>query len=517
MGEDIQGLIEKLHPLERKVVPFLNKHKQFNDLVKESKLKEIEVMRALQWLQNKQVLKINEQVTQVVSLDKNGLLYQKQGFPEKRFLKVLNNSKDLTLPMDEIAKKAKLDKNEINVCIGALKRKAAIDVLKDKGLKAKLSDNGKRLLEKDSLEELFIKSLKQPRDLEKLKDEEKFALNELKKRKEIIKLDVIKTISIKLSSLGKNLVQEKIEDTGVIDRLTPAMLKSGQWKNKKFRKYDVGINVPNVSGGKRHFVNQTMEYVKQIWLDLGFKEMEGNMIHTSFWDLDSLFVPQDHPARAMQDTFYIKEPKSGKLPKNFYKTIKAVHENGGDTGSTGWKMPWSEEKAKELLLRTHTTVLSAQTLHKLKTEQLPAKFFAVGKVFRNENLDWKHLFEFYQVEGIVVDPDGNFKNLIGYLKEFFGKMGYKDARIRPAHFPYTEPSAEIDVLHPEKDEWIELGGCGIFRPEVTKSLIGIEVPVLAWGFGLGRILCPYYGIKDLRDLYKNDLKQLREMKSWMRL
>jgi phenylalanyl-tRNA synthetase alpha chain len=168
------------------------------------------------------------------------------------------------------------------------------------------------------------------------------------------------------------------------------------------------------------------------------------------------------------------------------------------------------------MLRTHTTVLSVLKLQQLKKDELPAKFFNVGKVFRNEALDWKHLFEFYQIDGIVVDPDANFKHLKGYLKEFFGKMGYPDVRIRPAHFPYTEPSVEVDVLHPVKKEWIELGGAGIFRPEVVIPLLGEDIPVLAWGLGTGRIVSSYYNITDIRDMYKNDLKQLRDMKIWLK-
>ena len=95
-------------------------------------------------------------------------------------------------------------------------------------------------------------------------------------------------------------------------------------------------------------------------------------------------------------------------------------------------------------------------------------------------------------------------------------MGYCDVRMRPAHFPYTEPSFEVDVYNSRKKTWIELGGAGIFRPEVTKPLIGKEVPVLAWGLGMERIITEYFKITDLRDLYKNDLKQLRRMKAWMR-
>jgi len=501
-------LVETLHILERKTLAVLKEKDNLKSIVKASGLSEIEVMPALQWLSNKDLIKLDETAKELVFLDKNGEKYLKEGLPEKRLLKAITGE----ISIDEAAKKAGLEKEEINICIGTLKQKAAIDIKKDKGIFLSLTDNGKKLLEKESLEEQLLKK-RFPLSLEELKPEERFAFDNLIKRKQILKKDIIKEKFAELTSQGKEAQKNLGKVSETIDKLTPAIIKSGDWKNKKLRRYDIKINVPKISGGKTHFVNQVVDYIKKIWLDLGFKEMKGSMIQTCFWDLDALFVPQDHPAREMQDTFYLKDPARGKLP-SIYNKIKQVHENGGDTGSKGWQSLWSEEKAKELLLRTHTTVLSAQTIAALKKEDLPAKFFSVGKVFRNETLSWKHLFEFYQVEGIVVDPDANFRHLLGYLREFYKKMGYKGVRIRPAHFPYTEPSCEVDVLHPIKNEWVELGGAGIFRPEVVKPLLGEAIPVLAWGQGMERVMMQYYSITDIRELYRNDIGQLKNMKMW---
>jgi len=404
---------------------------------------------------------------------------------------------------------------EIGICLGTLRSKGAIEISKNKGVEVSITDTGNKFLEKSFPEEKFLKK-EFPINISDLKSEDKVTLDILKKRKEIVKINIVKIITAEPTEIGEQIIKQGISEKDIIDRITPAILRSGAWKNKQIRSYDVEINVPNISGGRIHFVNQAIQYIKRIWLDMGFSEMTGNMVQTSFWDLDALFVPQDHPARDMQDTFYIKDPKYGKLPANLVKNVKAAHENGFTTGSKGWQYKWSEEKAKENLLRTHTTVLSAQNIAKLRKQDLPAKFFSVGKVFRNETLSWKSLFEFIQVEGIVVDPDANFKHLKGYLKEFFSKMGFSDVRIRPAHFPYTEPSAEVDVFHPVKKQWVELGGSGIFRPEMVKPLLGIEVPVLAWGLGMERTIMEYYNIKDVRDVYKNDLKQLRESKIWLK-
>ncbi|MBD3252744.1 phenylalanine--tRNA ligase subunit alpha, partial [Candidatus Pacearchaeota archaeon] len=222
---------------------------------------------------------------------------------------------------------------------------------------------------------------------------------------------------------------------------------------------------------------------------------------------------QDHPVREMQDTFFIKNKKA-KLPdKKIINEVKKAHE-GEIKGSKGWGGKWSEKIASENLLRTHTTVLSAQTLAGLKKEDLPAKFFAIGKNFRNETVDWSHGFEFYQTEGIVIDENANLCQLLGYLKEFAKKMGYNKVRFRPHHFPYTEPSLEGDVWNEKRGEWMEVFAAGIFRPEVTEPLLGKPIPVLAWGPGFDRMLMNIYKINDMRELYKNDLNKLRTINFW---
>ena len=509
---DLKKLIQTLHPLERKVLPVLDTPNSVKEISKKTNLQDIEVMRALQWLQNKAIINLNEELNETISIDDNGKNYQEKGLPEKRFLQSI---KDQELSLEEIKSNLDLSNEELSISLGILKSKAAILIKKDKEIKVKITLQGKNLLDKGFPEEEFLKK-KFPINISELKDLDKLTFNNLKKRKKIIKVDLIKKRIPELTDLGKKIIKQGITEKDVLDCLTAAMLKTGSWKNKKFRHYDVKTNVPEIYGGKRHFVQQAINYIKRIWLDMGFKEMKGNLVQTSFWDLDTLFVPQDHPARDMQDTFYIKNPRFGKLPKSLSEKVKATHENGWTTGSKGWQYKWSENIAKENLLRTHTTVLSAQAIAKLKKDDLPAKFFSVKSVYRNETLSWKSLFEFIQVEGIVVDPGANFRNLQGYLKDFFKKMGFPDVRLRPAHFPYTEPSCEVDVWHPTKKEWVELGGSGIFRPEMVKPLLGFECPVLAWGLGMERTIMEYYNISDIRDIYKNDLKQLRETKIWIK-
>jgi len=495
---DIQKIALSLHPLERKVVPALKSHKILEEIMDHTGLQEVEVTRALQWLENKEALKIIKTESETINLGKNGLQYAKEGLPERRLSAEL---KDRDKSIQELTF---VTKEEAGISIGQLKKAGVISM-----------NQGKLHLEKElaeSLEEKFIKK-SFPLELDALEAQEKLAVANLRKRKDILVVDKIKHLSIELTDIGKELTCCQIKDD-VLERLTPHMIRTGEWKGKTFRPYDVKINVPKISGGKRHFVREALDYSKQVWLDMGFEEMKGNMVQQSFWNFDALFTPQDHPVREMQDTFFLNS--EGKLPdKKIVQAIKDVHENGVE-GSTGWGGKWDEEKSKQNVLRTHTTVLSAKTLSQLKEEDMPKKFFALGKCFRNEALDWSHLFEFNQTEGIVVDPDATFENLLGYLKQFFKKMGFEKARFRPAYFPYTEPSVEVDVWHPVHSKWLEIGGAGILRPEVVVPLVGKDIPVLAWGPGIDRLILDFHKINDIRELYTNNVDDLRSKKSWVK-
>lgn len=511
MLENIDNIIKSLHPLEIKVLNAIKSIKDLtlNNIQKESGLKEIEVMRALQWLSNKNIIKLETKKKRLIFLDTNGILAKNQGLPEKKliiFLKKKNN-----VDMDEIRKQFG---NIIGFSLGLLKKKAAIETeKKDNKLILKITPAGQKLFVKDTLEEEFLKK-NFPMQEKELKPEQKLALENLKKRKQFLRIENKKIPIIKTTDLYNKIIKKKLVSEAYIEKLNPEIIKSGIWKKMKFRPYDIHADVPLLNIGKEHFVNSAIDYIKKIWLSLGFEEMQGTKAQSAFWDMDSLFVPQDHPAREMHDTFYL-DVKPAKLPK-IYDKIKKMHEQG-DEDSKGWGGNFSKKVAEQVMLRTHTTVLSALHIAALKEKDLPKKFFKVDKVYRNEALDWSHLFELHQVEGIVVDENANFTHLLGYLKEFYAKIGYDKIRVRPAHFPYTEPSVEIEYFNEKKKTWVELGGAGMIRPEVTKMLFGKEIPVLAWGQGMERAISQYYDIHDIRDLYNNDIKQLRTIKSNMKL
>ncbi len=500
-----EKLIESLSPNERKILPFIEE-KNVEEICKKSNLDKVSVLRALEYLQNKKILKITTERKKIIEIGLNGALYLKKGLPERRLLHILSEKRIILLR--DAQKMSKLSDNEFKASIGALKKKALLELKNGKLiLNADKSEVSKKMLE-----ELFLESL--PLEYDSLSPEQLHAFNFLKNRKGIVQIKEDKSIKIEATELGKKLINSKF-DKDLIEQITPGILKKeANWRKKKFRRYDVTSPVPKISGGKRHFVNQAMDYARRVWMDMGFKEMTGDFIQSSFWVFDALFTPQDHPVREMQDTFFIKG--KGELPeKRIVNAVKQSHEKGVG-GSAGWKYSWNPEEARKLVLRTHTTVLSAQTLSKLKEKDLPQKFFSIGKNFRNETVDWSHGFEFYQSEGIVVDENANFRHLLGYLKQFFKKMGYEKIRFRPGFFSYTEPSVEVDVFHPLKKVWLELGGAGMFRPEMTIPLFGKHVPVLAWGMGPDRVITDYYNIKDLRELYKNDITKLRNMKFWVK-
>jgi len=503
---DINKLIESLSPHERKIIPYLEE-KEISDICKKSNLDKTSVMRSLSYLENKEIVKLEFTKKKIIEIGVNGALYRKKGLPERRLLNLLGEKRIVSL--EEAKKSASLSDDEFKASLGALKRKAMIELKNNKII---LNTN-KQEVSKKTPEEIFIEAL--PLDKDKLSPEQLYSFNSLEKRKDIIQIKEDKKAIIKITELGKTIINSKIKEDNLIEQITIDMLKKdSSWKKKKFRRYDLTSPVPEINGGKRHFVNQASDYARKIWTEMGFKEMTGNIIQQSFWNFDALFTAQDHPVREMQDTFFINK-KQEISEKEIVKKVKEAHEKG-TSKSKGWEYQWSEEEAKTLVLRTHTTCLSAQTLFKLKEKDFPQKFFAIGKCFRNETIDWCHGFEFYQTEGIVVDENANFRHLIGYLKMFYEKMGFKKIRFSPAYFPYTEPSLEINVWHPEKKVWLELGGAGILRPEVTIPLLGKAIPVLAWGPGFDRILMDYYKIKDLRELYKNNLKQLRKTKFWIK-
>ncbi len=340
------------------------------------------------------------------------------------------------------------------------------------------------------------------------------ALEKINKGKAIDSDMISALLSRKLIEEERETLEKKAERLVGKDvtSLTEELIKTGAWRKVRLRPYNVEVPGRKIYPGRLHVLSYYIGKIRKIFLDLGFEEASGPLIESSFWNFDALYQPQDHPARDLADTFYMKNPSATALPeKRIVDEVAKTHENGGITKSTGWGYKWSQAVAKQAILRTHTTAVSARSLAQLEP---PAKVFCIGRVFRNETIDYKHGAEFTQIEGIVADENVSFRDLLGYLKEFYTRMGFKKIRFRPSYFPYTEMSVEPEVYFEEKKEWMELGGSGIFRPEVTVPL-GIDVPVLAWGLSLERPIMLKLALNDIRNFYyKNDLEMLRSIKLW---
>lgn len=499
---DTKKLAESLNPAERKVLRVLGNYSSFHDIMKETKLKDVEVARALQWLQNKNAVKLKEEQKELVDLDENGIKYLKYGLPERKFLESIGKPSAFS----EIARISGLSDEEMAVSLGALKSKNAIEIEKGKEIIVTITDNGKHLLKRGFAEEQFLNE-KFPKELGSLNAEEKFALDSLRRRKKIVKVGLSKAIEAELTETGKKLLKEKIDDS-LIEKLSPSIIKTNAWKGKKFRRFDVKINVPSIFGGRKQHYRRFLDEVRQKFVALGFKEMAGPLVETDFWDMDALFMPQFHSARDIHQAYYVKEPRYGKLDGSLVKKVKQAHEDGFGTGSKGWRYEFDVKKTHRHMLRTQGTACSARMLAS-EDLQIPGRYFSIARCFRYDIVDATHLSDFFQTEGIVVEEGLNFSHLKGLLKMFAEEFaGTDQIKITPGYFPFTEPSAELHAKHPELG-WIELGGSGIFRPEVVKPLIGREVPVLAWGIGIDRIAMFNLGIKDIRQLFSHDLQFLR--------
>ena len=503
---EIKKLAESLNPTERKVVRVLDNFSSFHEIVKVTGLKDVEVMRALQWLQNKNIIKTKDEANEVVRLDENGDKYLKDGLPERRFLEVLVKPSSIS----EIGEKTGLSNEELTISLGTLKSKAAIEITKGKEVIVSITDHGKHLLKHGFLEEQFLRE-NFPKDVSSLSEEEKFVLDSLRKRKRIVKVELSKMINVELTETGRKILKEKPEED-LIERATPSLLKTGSWKGRKFRRFDVKINVPPIFPGRKQHYRKFLDEVRKKLVALGFEEMTGPIVESNFWDMDALFMPQFHSARDIHQGYYVKEPKYAKdLPEDKVKNVKAAHENGFSTGSKGWRYEFDVKRTSRHILRTQGTSCSARKLAS-KELKIPGKYFSIARCFRYDVVDATHLPDFFQTEGIVVEEGLSFKHLKALLKMFAEEFAEAEQiKITPGYFPFTEPSAELHAKHPDLG-WIELGGSGIFRPELVKPLVGREVPVLAWGIGIDRIAMFKLGIKDIRQLFSHDLEFLRNAK-----
>lgn len=496
MSSNIQEIANSLSLLERKLLPFLKEETTAKELALSSNLQDVEVGRALMWLGNRDI--IRTQVTQedFVVLFENGLLASKFGLPEFRILKELISGPKLVSQLESDT----LPLPEIMACIGILKSKQAASITKvDNEMQMEILPAGKALVEHNIYEpqKFFDANHSFPVSLNSLDQNTRSIVQELSKRKLMLKVETRKTNHVYLQPLGSHLIAANIDFSNVEEQLTDSMLKDGSWKDKTFRTYDIKSPVPNLSIlGRRHPAREANNILRDIYLNMGFEEMQGPWVESCFWCMDSMWIPQDHPARDVQDTFFIGQ--DGDLPNpQLVEKVRAVHETGGDTGSTGYQKPWDPILAKKLILRTHSTATSFRYLNDIGNKD--GKYFYVANVFRNEAVDATHLAEFVQAEGFVVGDNLTLSDLMGFIKEFYARLGITKIRFKPTYNPYTEPSLEAHYFDEKKGKWYALINSGIFRPE-SLAPYGITKSVIAWGMGASRVAALLNHKNNLREL-----------------
>ena len=423
------------------------------------------VNRAALELEKQDILEIHEEKKETYTVTETGIEVIETGSPEYQLARKVK---------DEPEKMGNLQDINLDVALGKARQKNWITI----------EDGEVRLVQ----------------DFEDIEDEVSEKLEKKDFSKDLVERGLVETEeknvrTLVLTEKGKELDSDTIEE-----------------------KFDVEAHAETPRTGKKHYYRNILQYARQTWMEMGFEEMGGDYVVPSFLNFDALYTPQDHPARELHDTFFLENPETADLSEYGEKVenIKNTHENGWSTGSKGYGGDWSESEARKNVVRTHTTAISARRLHDIdiNEEELPKKFFIVGRNFRNETVDRTHLAEFYQTDGIVVGKDLNFANLKGYISEFFEKMGYEKFRLIPSYYPYTEMSVEVQVWDEEDEEWLGMGGAGMFRPEVVKPMLGFEAKVLAWGLGIPRIAFMAAELEDIRELYRNDIEIINKTPVW---
>jgi len=506
IGMSDEAVVEQLNFFEKKVLEALHELRRASPeqiLQKSGLEKLVEVMNASSWLQAKGLVKIDEAISESYSLRKPEVA--SRPLPEKVAVEVLLKDHGGRGSMADLKRSGKLKDDEIAIALGWIRRKGWGEVSKDgKDTIITLTDRGRSALDSKGEDELVIENLRKKEMSEGETD--KRVIEQLRSRKDIINIRHITTRTISLTDAGSRVAALDLRIKEEVAQLTPELIQTGRWREVEVRKYDVKAFAPTMHGGRLHPMTILIEKTRKTFLTMGFTEIVGGYLESAFWNMDALFTAQDHPARDMQDTFYVKNPERVDLSQDeeLVEIIRQVHENGWKTGSLGWQYKWSREEAEKTLLRPHTTVNTIR--HIARNPHTPFKVFSIGRVFRNEAMDSTHLPEFTQIEGIVCEEGSNFDMLVGLLKEFYARMGIPKMRVRPGYFPYTEPSLEVEINW--NGQWMELGGAGVFRPEVTEPL-GVKEPVLAWGLGLERLAMLIYGLSDIRDIYISDVDWLK--------
>ena len=490
-----------LHPLEKSILEALvgRNRQSIEELAKDTLLGIDQIRRGIEWLKLKGLIHLDEMSS--ISLGTSGYQAIKQGLPERRLVDYLKNGKDR---IQEISNSGFFSQKESHSAFRYAKQNNWIEQQRDSIGEKRLV----RMLAADnkSAEEKLLNKLGEQENLKMsdLTSDEMNAFNSLKSRDPgYVREDKLPNeTTVTLLEPGKRVLSSVAEAGLMVEVPTERKAPTGKFKSVNLPPMDVQAPVRSLFPGRKHPMANLIDEISEIFVGLGFTEIEGPITQSSFWNFDALFTPQDHPAREIQDTFYLAQIKQDKFAtEDQVHKISSAHKDG-------WKYEWNIDDAKGIVLRTHTTAVTIKYLADNKPEN--ARIFSIGRVFRNEKVSNKHLAEFTQIEGIVTGSKVSLQDLMGLQLEFYARLGIKKIKFWPTFFPYTEPSLQSMIYNEKLEKWVELFGMGVFRPQVTKAL-GIHNPVLAWGGGLERIAMLRFGLTDVRDLYQNKLGWLRSI------
>jgi phenylalanyl-tRNA synthetase alpha chain len=501
---ELREITEALNIQEKKVLLALQEMGGKADIRKLSErggLDQATVMRVALTLSERGLAKIQEEKLSKVVLLPEGQMYARDGLPERRLLVTLASCGSGTA--DELVARANLGEEQGRIALMWIKRKGWAEFLRrgDRTLLS-ITEKGGLALSQRAPDEVLLELLSTgERSVDELHEEMREQLRTLTERK--LARTYGETLrELELTDLSRQILERGIELVEEVSELTHELLSSGRWRDVRFKRYDVTAPCAPLYPGKIHPQQQVIEELRDILLEMGFLEIKGRIVESEFWNFDVLFQAQDHPAREIHDSLSLLKPAHARLPSpELVERVAAAHERGV-AGSAGWGTKFDTNISRRAVLCSQTTAATVRYL--AFHQEPPVKVFCIDRVYRHEKIDYKHLAEFYQCDGIVMDKGLTLRDMLGYLKQIVVKLGLPKIRFRPGMFPFTEPSVEADVYHEGRREWVEILGAGMFRPEVLRPL-GIRYPVLAWGIGLTRLIAIRLGLEDIREIFRNDL------------
>lgn len=452
------------------------------------------IMRDLAELVNRGLVSIDRKTKEYYRLTKEAEEYLVEKLPEERvygsMYRCLNQAVNDFLEC--IEHETGLTKNKVGIGFQYLVRERCIEVTRGRVVLG-LEENCLHVLEKASWIKASLRAIQRGEPVDPK------TINVLKRRKLITSEKKTEVIVKALPALHELWERGDIERKELVTVVKPSMAE--ELDKYVIKEFDLSVSPPRVRGAKVNSYIEFLDMIRELLVAMGFEEVKGPHVELEFWNFDALFQAQDHPAREIHDTFFVDTEFHGTIPVELLEKAGKVHERG-------WGYKWNPLRSLRPILRTQTTAVSVRAIFERGSGEY--RVFSLDRVFRPETLDAKHAMEFYQLDGIIVGRNVNFKHLLAFFKEFAAALGIKQVWFKPGYFPFTEPSVEGFVKHPRLG-WIEVFPGGVFRPEVMEILGAKDVRAIAWGIGIDRLAMTILGLDDIRDLFSQDLDLLRKL------